>query len=250
MFRKHEIIPSQHMGRNIHLWRYGHFGPPVLAFPSASGMAHEWESNGMIDALGDWLEHGKLKLYTVESNVSAVWTRKEEPPHLRIKHHLPYERFVMEELVPLIRKDCEKDDIPIAVTGTSLGALYAANFALKYPTVFRYALCMSGRYDATWLTNGFMNDDIYFNSPIHYVPGIEGDYLESIRKNTHLAVVCGQGQWEDGNIEDAQHFAALLKAKGIPHQLDLWGKDVSHQWPWWARQARYHLANYLPDVSL
>ena len=134
------------------------------------------------------------------------------------------------------------------MTGTSLGALYAANFALKYPTVFRYALCMSGRYDATWLTDGYINDDIYFNSPINYVPGIEGKYLELIRNNTHLAIVCGQGKWEDGNIEDAQHLASLLASKGISHQLDLWGKDVSHQWPWWARQARHHLAGYLHDV--
>jgi hypothetical protein len=42
-----------------------------------------------------------------------------------------------------------------------------------------------------------------------------------IRKNTHLAVICGRGQWEDGNIEDAVRFAGLLKAKGISHQLDL-----------------------------
>ena len=233
------------MGRPVNLWRYGHFGPPVVAFPSASGMAHEWESNGMIDSLSDWLEHGKLKLYTVESNVAEVWTRKEEPPHVRIKRHFPYERWVMDELVAFIRRDCQNENIPIALTGTSLGALYSANFALKFPETFRYALCMSGRYDATWLTDGFINDDIYFNSPISYLPGVEGEYLERIRRNTHFAIVCGQGKWEDGNIEDAQHFAGLLAAKGIGHQLDLWGHDVSHQWPWWARQARHHLGGYL-----
>ena len=36
MFRKHEMIPSESMGRHVHLWRYGHFGLPVLVFPSAS----------------------------------------------------------------------------------------------------------------------------------------------------------------------------------------------------------------------
>lgn len=80
MFRKHEMILSKHMGRSVHIWRYGHFGPPVIAFPGASGMAHKWENYGMTAALGDWLEEGKLKLYTAESNVSAVWTRKEEHP--------------------------------------------------------------------------------------------------------------------------------------------------------------------------
>ena len=107
MFRKHELIPSRHMGRPVNLWRYGHYGPPLIAFPSASGMAHEWESNDMVAALAPWLEEGKLKLYTVESNVSAVWTRKEVPAQERIKQHLPYERWVIDELVPFIRHDCQ-----------------------------------------------------------------------------------------------------------------------------------------------
>ena len=138
MFRQHVMIPSQAMGRNIHMWCYGHFGPPLIAFPSASGMAHEWEANGMIDALSDWLEAGKLKLYTVESNVAEAWTRKENPPEWRIKRHQAYEQFVTHELVPWIRNDCQKQDIPIGLTGTSLGAFYAANFALKLPQIFRY----------------------------------------------------------------------------------------------------------------
>jgi len=245
MFRQHEMIPSAAMGRRVHLWRYGHFGPPLVAFPSASGMAHEWEAHGMVEALSDWLEAGKLKLYTVESNVSEAWTRKENPPEWRIKRHQLYERFVLEDLVPYIRHDCQKSDIPIALTGTSLGAFYAANFALKQPVIFRYALCMSGRYDATWMSDGFNNSDIYFNNPMAYVQGIQGEYLEMIRRHTKLVLVCGQGKWEDGNIEDAQNFARVLEAKGIPHRLDLWGHDVSHQWSWWQRQARVHLGHWL-----
>lgn len=245
MFRQHEMISSAAMGRRVHLWRYGHFGPPLVAFPSASGMAHEWEAHGMVEALSDFLEAGKLKLYSVESNVSEAWTRKENPPEWRIKRHQLYERFVMDDLVPYIRQDCQKSDIPIALAGTSLGAFYAANFALKHPVIFRYALCMSGRYDATWMTDGFTNSDIYFNNPMAYVQGIQGEYLELIRKHTHLVLVCGQGKWEDGNIEDAQSFARLLEAKGIPHRLDLWGHDVAHEWPWWQRQARVHVAHWL-----
>ncbi len=245
MFKKHEMIPSEAMGRRVHMWRYGHFGPPLLAFPSASGMAHEWEAHGMVEALGDWLEAGKLKLYTIESNVSEAWTRKENSPEWRIQRHMAYERCVLEDIVPFIRADCHKDDIPIAVTGTSLGAFYSANFALKHPATFRYALCMSGRYDATWMTEGFTNSDIYFNNPMAYVQGMQGEYLDRVRKYTHLVLVCGQGQWEDGNIEDAQNLAALLKAKGIPCTLDLWGRDVAHQWPWWKRQARLQLAHWL-----
>ena len=249
MFRQHEMIPSEAMGRNVHLWRYGHFGLPLLVFPSAAGMAHEWEAHGMIDALADLIDGGKLKLYCTESNVAEAWTRKDNPIDWRLKRHYAYEQYVMHDLVPYIRADCQTPDLPIAVTGTSLGALYSANFALKQPATFWYALCMSGRYDATFLTDGFVNEGVYFNSPIAYVPNMAGSYLELARKHTHLTLVCGQGRWENGNIQETQRLADELRDKGISHERDLWGQDVSHEWPWWRRQARYHLERFLQRAA-
>jgi len=245
MYGSHHVIPSQAMERDMHLWRYGEFGPPLLVFPSASGMAHEWQLHGVIDYLQDLLDGGKLKLYCTESNVAEAWTRKDSDPAWRIKRHQAFEAYVVNELVPRIRQDCRSDEIPIAVTGTSLGAFFSANFALKHPTVFRYALCLSGRYDATWLTDGFNNEDVYFNNPMAYVPNLHGEALERVRRHTHLALVCGQGRWEDGNIEETLAFADLLAAKGISHERDIWGRDVSHEWPWWRRQLRFHLEKVL-----
>ncbi len=245
MFKKHEMIPSTTMGRPIHLWRYGHFGPPLLVFPSASGMAHEWDSHGMVEALSDYLDAGKLKLYTTESNVAEAWTRKENPAEWRIRRHRAFEHYVIHDLVPFIRADCQNPEIPIAVTGTSLGALYSVNFALKFPQIFHYALGLSGRYNATWLTDGFTNDDVYFNNPMAYVPNLHGDHLNAIREHTKLSLVCGQGKWEDGNIEDTLALAALLEAKGISSEADLWGHDVAHEWKWWKRQVRFHLEKSL-----
>jgi esterase/lipase superfamily enzyme len=53
--------------------------------------------------------------------------------------------------------------------------------------------------------------------------------------------VCGQGPWEDGNLEETKALGRILAAKGIDHELDVWGHDVAHEWPWWRRQALYHL---------
>ena len=241
MFRKHELIPSQVMDRRMHLWRFGHFGMPLLVFPSASGMAHEWEAHGMIEAIADLVDRGKLKLYCTESNVAEAWTRKENDPHRRIQRHMAFERYIVSELVPFIREDCRTKDIPIATTGTSLGGYYAANFALKQPETFNYALCLSSRYNMNDFGGGVKSQDFYFNNPMAYVPNLRGEHLERVRRGTHLVLVCGQGKWEDGNIEEAQAFGGILAAKGIPHQLDIWGHDVAHEWPWWKRQARVHL---------
>jgi esterase/lipase superfamily enzyme len=242
MLKEHHLIENEAMGRKMHVWKYGHFGIPLLVFPSAAGMAHEWDAHGMIEALADWIDAGKLKVFCTESNVAEAWTRKEEgTPAERVKRHQAYEHFVTHELIDFIRRDCQSEDIEIGTTGTSMGAYYAANFALKKPEVFSYALCLSGRYDITWMTDGFNNHDIYLANPMAYVPNLEGEHLQRIREKTFLTLVCGQGKWEDGNIEDTQKLASLFEAKGIKHQCDLWGHDVAHQWDWWKRQARFHL---------
>ncbi|MEM7587586.1 MAG: alpha/beta hydrolase-fold protein [Acidobacteriota bacterium] len=241
MRRRHEMIESQAMGRRVHVWAFGDWGAPLLVFPSAAGFAHEWDRQGMVEVLAPLIEGGKLKLYCPESNVSQSWTHKDGDPRLRVKYHMLYEQFIMSDLVPAIRRDCNSDDIRIATSGASLGAFYAANFALKYAETFHYALCLSGRYNTTHFTDGYTNSDIYFNNPLAYVANLEGEHLERVRDNTHLSLVCGQGKWEEGCIEETHAMANLLEAKGIPHYRDIWGHDVSHDWVWWQRQAWLHL---------
>ena len=40
-------------------------------------------------------------------------------------------------------------------------------------------------------------------------------------------------------------FADVLREKGIPHQLDVWGYDSAHDWPWWQRQLAHHLPRFV-----
>ena len=77
---------------------------------------------------------------------------------------------------------------------------------------------------------------------------LEGAELERVRNYTHLVLVCGRGAWEDGNIEDTEALAEILARKEISHLRDMWGHDVSHAWSWWKRQARHHLAAWLPPA--
>ena len=73
MKKRLERVQSPQLGRAISLWSYGHWGPPLVVFPTAAGFAHEWEAQGMVEALAPWLEAGKLKLYCPESNVAEAW---------------------------------------------------------------------------------------------------------------------------------------------------------------------------------
>ena len=215
MNKRHELIPSKVFGRRLHVWCYGHWGYPILIFPSAAGFAHEWDLHGMVETLAPLIQGGKIKLYCPESNISQTWTDKNGHPAERVLRHRVYEHFITEELVPWIRQDCRNEGIPLGTTGCSMGGYYAATFALKHPAIFRYALCMSGRYKLTHFTGGFSNADIYYNNPLAFVPNLEGNHLEHIKAHTHITLVCGQGMWEEGCIEETIALGKIMKHKGI-----------------------------------
>lgn len=240
----HRRLPSVHLGRPVHLWSFGWYGPPLLVFPSAAGMAHEWQMSGAVEALAPLIEAGRLKLYCPETNVSEAWT-SDADPRWRLARHEAYERFVTDELVPFIRADCRSPDIPVATAGCSFGGFYAANFALKRPGVFHRAFCFSGRYHTAPFLEGADSLGAYYNQPLSYVPNLHGAALAHVRQNTHLTLVVGQGPWEGRCIPETLALADTLAAKGIPHERDVWGHDAAHHWDWWRRQIRYHLERWV-----
>ncbi|MSP55104.1 MAG: hypothetical protein EXR69_05800 [Myxococcales bacterium] len=238
MQSRHLMIPGGAMGRNVHLWAYGWWGQPVIAFPSAAGFAHEWHKEGMVDVLEPWIRAGKIKLYCPESNVSEAWTGTKDPAW-RISRHVAYEKFVTTELLEFIRHDCNMEHVAPPVMGCSLGGLYAALMTLKHPELFPRSLSMSGRYDAASFTDGFQNADVYYNNPLAFVPNLSGPALDRTRKGK-LTLVCGRGAFEAGCIEETVSLAHALEDKGIPHERDIWGRDSKHDWDWWRKQLSVH----------
>ena len=197
---------------------YGHWGRPVLAFPSEGGGAWDYERNGMVDAIGPLLEAGRVKLYAVDSHDAASWSNRDIPLEQRAHAHGEYERWVLERLVPFIHDDCGGAG-EIVTTGCSLGAFHAANFALKHADVFPVALCLSGTYDPSqWHGWGERGEAAYFNNPMDYVAHLDGDHLDWLRGRVDLLLVCGQGQWEDttGALESTKALAGAAGREGDP----------------------------------
>lgn len=225
---------------------YGHYGRPVIAFPAERGDAGEFERRGMVAAVGDLLAAGRIKLYCVDSFDHETWSNRDVPLEERARRHGVYESWILGEVIPFIRHDCGGAREVIA-TGVSLGAFHAANFALKRAETFPLAICLSGNYDpAAWDGSGERGDAAYFNNPMDYVGHLGGEHLEWLRSQLSVLLVCGQGQWEDttGALESTRAFASLLGGKGLRCELDLWGHDVAHDWPWWQRQLAHHLPRF------
>lgn len=235
----HEWTPSRAFGKNVHMWVYGHAGRPVIAFPTAGGYAHEWQQHGVVESLGDLIAGGRIRVYCPETNVAEVWTRGGGNLRWRMHRHHAYERFVTEELVPRVRHEADRSDV--VVLGASVGALYAVNFALKYPELIPQAIGLSGRYDARFFTGGVTDDDVYHSDPLAYTWNLNGSHLERIRRHTHVTLVCGRGAHEGACLNETNRLADALGKKGIPVWTDIWGHDVAHAWPWWRRQIRHQL---------
>jgi esterase/lipase superfamily enzyme len=237
-------LTSPASGFRGQLVSYGHWGRPVLVFPSEAGRAWDFENNGMVDALRWLLDAGRLKLYCVDSADDATWSDRSLPLEERAARHDQYERWVLEQVVPYIHDD-SGGLTPVATLGCSLGAFHAANIALRHAHVFPQALCLSGSYDpGRWHAWGDRGDASYFHNPTEYVANLHGDHLDWLRRNLHLTLVVGQGAWEvdpTGALPSTRDFAALLAAKGISHELDVWGHDAPHDWSSWQRQAAHHL---------
>jgi esterase/lipase superfamily enzyme len=226
--------------------RYGHYGRPVLVFPSEQGRASDFASNGMVDAVADLVDAGRVTLYCIDSYDASSWAAQDVPLEERARRHGAYESWVVDQVVPHIRADTG-DGGEIATAGISLGAYHALNFAFKRADLFPLAMCFSGNYDpSAWHGWGERGDATYFNNPADYVAHLDGDHLNWLRGRLSVLLVCGQGQWEDttGSLASTRHMAGLLEAKGIRYELDLWGHDVPHDWPSWRAQWAHHLPRF------
>jgi esterase/lipase superfamily enzyme len=224
---------------------YGHWGRPLLAFPSERGACWQYEERGMVDAIAPLLDAGRVKLYCVDSWDAGTWQADDVPLEERARRHGAYEGWILGEVAPWISADAGGAG-EIAVTGVSFGAYHAANFALKRSDAFPLAICLSGVYDVSVVGWGERGDAVYFNNPMGYVSHLHGDHLEWLRGRVSLLLLCGSGQWEDttGALESTRAFAGLLAAKGLRHELDVWGPEFPHDWPAWRAQLAHHLPRF------
>ena len=185
MKREYHKWFSPALGREMEMLVFGHAGLPALVFPTSCGRFFEFEDRGMIHAVEDKLEHGRLQLFCVDSVDSESWYNRAVPPRWRIARHVQYEQYIMQEVLPFLR---QKNRSPqLAAIGCSFGGYHALNIALRHPDVFTAMLSMGGAFDTSSFLSGYYDDDCYFNIPMHYLPNISDPwYLHRYRHNTYI----------------------------------------------------------------
>ncbi len=225
---------SPNLQMEMPLVAYGHTGQTLLMLPTAAADYLEYERFYLVDAIKPFIEQGKIRAYSINSVNRWSLLNKEMPSKLKAELLTRYDRYITDEVLPLIRNENEEQYARPLTTGASLGAFLAANEYFKHPDLFRGVIAMSGSYDIRNFLNGHYDDNVYFNNPVDYLSNLNDEhYLPILRQADSIYILSGQGSYEDPSR--SQQLSDILTSKGIPNHLDLWGPDVNHDWPWWRK---------------
>jgi esterase/lipase superfamily enzyme len=231
------------MERNISTWFsprlqkempvavYGYYGFALLLVPTAAADYLEYERFQLIDSLQPHIDAGKMKVFSINSINNESWLNAHMDPRHKIVRHMQFNNYVYEEVIPFIRNNTSHDT-PIIICGASFGALHSMNLFLRRPDLINGVIAMSGVYDLTEYTKGYYDEDVYFNSPQHFMPNLtDHGILEQIRRSQHIHIFSGSGAYEDPDA--SRRFASVLYNKGINYELDIWGNEWPHDWNTW-----------------
>jgi len=230
---------SPRLQKEMPIATYGYYGFALLLVPTAAADYLEYERFQLIDSIRGFIEGGKLKVFSINSINNESWLNNEMDPRHKSIRHQQFNSYVFEEVIPFIRTHTSAET-PIIICGASFGALHSMNLFLKRPELIQGVLALSGVYDLTEYTKGYFDDDVYFNSPQHYMPNLSDHFiLEQIRRSNHIHIFSGSGPYEDP--EGSRRFASVLYNKGITYELDIWGPEWKHDWDTWRQVLPHYL---------
>ena len=239
---------SPSLGRDMEIKVYGHSGRPVLFIPCQDGRFYDFENYKMTDAWAPWIESGQCMVFAIDTLDKETYSAKGDA-YWRIRRHEAWFAYITNEVVPFIRSLTNErngwEGYPgVIAFGCSLGATHAANLFFRRPDLFDGLLALSGIYTSDYGFHGYMNEDVYRNSPVDYLAGMPKDHPFIEQYNRHKGViVVGQGPWEIP--ASTFRLKDICEEKGINVRFDIWGYDVKHDWDWWYKQVAVHVPHVL-----
>lgn len=223
---------SPAIGREVELLVFGHAGYPVILFPTSKGSYYQAKDQGLIETARWFLEQGKVRIYCPDSLDAFTWYDKSISPGERARRHAMYDQFILEEVVS--RAINETGHNRLAFAGCSFGGYHAANFSFRHPGLAAYCFSMSGVFDIRSFTDGYYDDNIFYNNPVDFIPGASDPAL------WQMGIVLGTAE-RDICLSQNEWMSRLLAAKAIQHWLDI-RPNRDHDWPVWKEMFPHYLS--------
>ncbi len=237
MNREYHKWYSPSLDKEMELLLFGTGGRPVIVFPTSMGRFYQNEDFSLISGLSDKLDSGALQIICVDSIDGESWYNRASPIRERAERHNQYEAYLIQEVIPFFRTRNNRADDELNLMGASFGAYHAANFAFKHPDLVKRIVAMSGAFSLQFLVRADYDAEIYFNSPVDYVPNLNDDWFLSRMRRQEIILPVGS---EDICRASTEQLSQVLWDKAVPNNLDIWD-GAWHDWPWWKMMAAKYL---------
>ena len=230
---------SPALQKDMPIVTYGDYGFALLLVPTAAADYLEYERFQLLDTLAPFIDSGKVKVFSVNSINTESWLNKQMIGEHKAIRQNQFNEYIYNEVIPFIRTSTSWET-PIITCGASFGALHSMNLFLKRPDLINGVIAMSGVYNLMEYTDGFYDEQVYYNSPMHYIPNLsDHNVLEQIRRSNNIHILTGSGEYEAPDA--AKEFAGVLYNKGITYELDVWNHDWKHDWPTWRAMLPHYI---------
>ena len=220
---------------------YGHYGVPIIVFPCQDKQSDDFYINGMIDTLTPFIDEGRVKLYCLDGNDDETVSYSGwDKAHAAYKLE-QYHQYLINEVLPFVESKQQGKCFPYLL-GCSMGGSHAANNFYRRPELFSGFLSLSGDFDIAHFFGGYFNNDIYNNSPVHYLGNMDTNhyYISEYNKKKTIAVV-GQGSYEELVLSSNYWLKDICSNKHINTWIDIRDSNSIHDWVSWKNYIGYYL---------
>lgn len=246
----HKAFSGQ-LGRDMEYKRYGHAGRAFVVFPTSQGRFYQFEDSGGVRSLAEFIDTGRIQIFTIDGIDSESYFNKGADHAGRIARHEAYFRYIREEALPEIAHASATANggrhMKPIFGGCSMGGFHSSNFVFRFPELASGLIALSGVYSTRDFFGDSLDGDIFYNSMLHYLPGLYDDAVLARLRSLRLIFCCGQGAWEERMLAETRALEEVLRDKNIPAWVDYWGGDVAHDWPWWHKQLPYFMGRWLDE---
>ena len=191
---------SARMERDITLVRWGHYGVPVLLFPTAGGDAEEVERHKLIGHLEPLIDAGRIKVYSCDSAAGKAMQAEEGSTAYRMWLFNAVPAGDRRRGGPGDHRGLRR---PAADRrGRRLDRrVQRARRDLPLPAPVRRGDLHERHLRHHPFIGGQFTEDMYFASPLHFLPGLEGADLDRLRQPNHPGLRLGRLGGRRGVVE-------------------------------------------------
>ncbi len=152
---------------------FGHWGPPLLAFPTSHGDEWELQRHGLIDAVGDFVDAGRVKIFCVGSNNHDSFLEQGRAPvspqlaPADVRRVHPRRSVAVHLLEHAVARHRDHD------LGRLARRLSRRQHAAALSAPRQALLRAFGRLRPARFMDGVYDDNFYFHNPIDYMANLD-----------------------------------------------------------------------------